>query len=64
MSNVGKPNVNLAKSGTLVPSEEEKRRQRARSVAIALVLGALVLLFYLLTLVKFGPGVIKPPNAP
>jgi hypothetical protein len=38
----------------IVLTEEQKRRRRARSIAIALALGALVLLFYLLTLVKFG----------
>ena len=36
---------------------EHKRRQRMRSIAIALTLGALVVLFYVLTLVKLGPRV-------
>lgn len=45
----------------IVLSEEQKRRRRARSVAIALVLGALVVLFYLVTIVKLGPGVLKRP---
>ena len=36
-------------------TEEQKRRRRARSVAIAVSLGVLVVLFYLVTLVK-GPG--------
>lgn len=36
---------------------EYKRRQRMRSIAIALTLGALVVLFYVLTLVKLGPRV-------
>jgi ferric-dicitrate binding protein FerR (iron transport regulator) len=45
----------------LRPSEEQRRRQRARSVAIALVLGAMVLLFYLVTIVKLGPGVLDRP---
>jgi hypothetical protein len=43
------------------PTEEQRRRQRARSVAIALVLGAMVLLFYLVTIVKLGPGVLDRP---
>jgi hypothetical protein len=38
----------------VVLSEEEKRRRRQRSVALALVLGALVLLFYAITIVKQG----------
>lgn len=43
------------------PTEEQRRRQRARSVAIALVLGAMALLFYLVTIVKLGPGAIDRP---
>ncbi len=32
-------------------------RRRRRSVALGLVLGALVLIFYVLTIVKLGPNV-------
>lgn len=39
------------------PTEEQKRRQRGRSIAIGLALAGLVLLFYVITLVKMGPGV-------
>ena len=45
----------------IVLTEEQKRRRRARSIAIALSLGALVLLFYLVTIVKLGPGVLNRP---
>lgn len=45
----------------IVLSPEQRRRQRARSVAIALVLAALVVLFYAVTLVKLGPGVMNRP---
>lgn len=45
----------------IVLTEEQKRRRRARSVAIALVLGGLVLLFYAITVVKLGPGVLNRP---
>jgi len=38
----------------VVLTPEEKRRRRQRSIAIALVLGALVLLFYAITIVKQG----------
>jgi hypothetical protein len=41
--------------------EEEQRRRRRRSVALALVLAALGLLFYLITIVKLGPGVMDRP---
>ncbi len=45
---------------SIVLSEEQRRRRRARSIAIALALGALVILFYIVTLVK-GPGVLNRP---
>ncbi len=45
----------------IVLTEEQKRRRRARSVAIGLALGALVLLFYVVTIVKLGPGVLHRP---
>jgi predicted nucleic acid-binding Zn ribbon protein len=48
------------KRQTIVLSEEQKRRRRMRSIAIALALGALVILFYVVTLVK-GPGVLNRP---
>jgi predicted nucleic acid-binding Zn ribbon protein len=44
----------------IVLSEEQRRRRRARSIAIALALGALVILFYVVTLVK-GPAVLNRP---
>ena len=43
--------------GGIVLTEEQIRRRRARSIAIALSLGAMVLLFYVVTIVKLGPGV-------
>jgi len=44
----------------VVLTEAQKRARRSRSIAIALALGALVLLFYAMTLVK-GPGVMVRP---
>ncbi len=44
----------------VVLTEEQQRARRARSIAIALALGAFVLLFYIVTLVK-GPGVLNRP---
>ncbi len=43
----------------IVLTEEQKRRRRARSIAIAIALAALMLLFYVLTIVKFGSGGAK-----
>lgn len=45
----------------VVLTEEQRKRRRARSIAIGLVLGALVLLFYAVTIVKLGPGVLRRP---
>jgi thiol:disulfide interchange protein len=45
----------------IILTEEQKRRRRHRSIAIALVLGALVALFYIVTIVKLGPGVVRRP---
>lgn len=41
----------------IVLTEEQKRRQRARSVAIALTLVALVVIFFVVTLVRLGGNV-------
>jgi hypothetical protein len=40
---------------------EEQRRQRIRSVAIAWFLVALVILFFLVTLVRLGGNVVNRP---
>ncbi|MES0809626.1 MULTISPECIES: hypothetical protein [unclassified Roseibium] len=37
---------------------EQAKKRRSRSIAIAIVLAALVALFYVVTIVKLGPGVI------
>jgi len=44
----------------IVLTEAQKRARRSRSIAIALALAALVILFYVMTLVK-GPGVLVRP---
>ena len=41
-------------------TDEQQRARRARSIAIAVALGVLVVLFYIVTLVK-GPGVLDRP---
>lgn len=40
---------------------ERERRRRTRSIAIALALGALVILFYVATLVRLGGNVLNRP---
>jgi len=44
----------------IVLTEAQTRARRSRSIAIALALAALVVLFYVMTLVK-GPGVLVRP---
>jgi hypothetical protein len=44
----------------IVLTDAQKRSRRTRSIAIAVALAALVVLFYLVTLVK-GPGVLNRP---
>ncbi len=41
---------------TLTPSQ--KRARRSRSVAIGLALFALVIVFYVATIAKFGPAIL------
>lgn len=47
---------------THMPDEKElAARRRKRSIVIALVLGALVVIVYALTIAKLGPGVLDRP---
>lgn len=39
--------------------DENRRRQRMRSLAIGLALGALVILFYVATIVRLGPNALR-----
>ena len=45
----------------IVLTDAQKRQRRNRSIAIALTLGALVLLIYAVTVVKLGPGILNRP---
>jgi hypothetical protein len=40
---------------------ERLARRRRRSIALALALAALVVIFYVLTIAKMGPGVLDRP---
>ncbi len=44
----------------VVLTEEQKRARRSRSIAIAVCLGVLVVIFYAITIVK-GPAVLIRP---
>ncbi len=39
----------------------QKKAQRGRSIAIGLALAALVVIFYLATIAKFGPAILDRP---
>ena len=45
----------------IVLTEEQRRRRQRRSIALALVLAGLALLFYVVTIVKLGPQVMNRP---
>jgi hypothetical protein len=48
-----------AKGVRLTPEQLKTRRQR--NIAIGLAVGFFVLLFYVVTIAKLGPGVIRSP---
>lgn len=45
----------------MVLTEDEKKRRRARSVAIAWALGAMAVLFFVVTIVRLGANVANRP---
>jgi hypothetical protein len=45
----------------IVLTEEERRKRRNRSIALGLVLAALAILFYAVTIVKLGPAIMSRP---
>jgi hypothetical protein len=42
-------------------TEEQLRARRTRSIAIALALGAFVVVIFAVTIVRLGSNVLKPP---
>jgi hypothetical protein len=45
--------------GTIRLSEEQKKARRSRSLAIGLGLGALVIIFYIATIIKYVRPVLE-----
>ncbi len=45
----------------IVLTDEEMRRRRSRSVALALVLGGLAILFFVVTIAKLGGNALNRP---
>ena len=52
---------NNEQNGVRLTPEPAKSR-RARNIAIALIVAALVVIFYAITIVKLGPNVLLKPN--
>ena len=44
----------------IVLTEAQLRNRRRRNVAIGLAVGFVAILFYVITIVKVGPGVFQP----
>ncbi|MBT9289422.1 MULTISPECIES: hypothetical protein [Hyphomicrobiales] len=42
-------------------TEAQQKRRRQRNVAIAAVLVSLVVIFYVVTILKMGPGILARP---
>lgn len=49
----------MAGDKRIVLTEEQLKRRKRRSIAIALVLAGLVVLFYVVTIVKMGPNALR-----
>jgi hypothetical protein len=54
----------MANDKGIVLTDAQKKSRKRRSLAIALVLAFLALLFYAVTIVKLGPGVMKKSAVP
>lgn len=42
-------------------TDRQKKARRSRNIAIGLALAALVIIFYLATIAKFGPAILDRP---
>lgn len=45
----------------VVLTPQQARSRRNRNIAIGLAVGVLVLLFYVVTIAKLGPGILRRP---
>ena len=46
-------------AGKIDLTDSQRRSRRNRSIAIGLTLGALAILFYVVTIVKMAPGAVQ-----
>ncbi|WP_047143880.1 hypothetical protein [Aquamicrobium sp. LC103] len=42
-------------------TDAQKKARRNRNIAIGLALAAMVVIFYLITIIKLGPGILERP---
>lgn len=42
----------------VTPTASQKKAQRSRNIAIGIALAALVVIFYVATIIKFGPAIL------
>ncbi len=54
-------NDNKAPNEGIVLTPQQLKSRRQRNIAIGLAVGFFVLLFYVVTIAKLGPGVIRSP---
>lgn len=47
-------------ANSVVLTTEQLRNRRMRNIAIGLAVGFLAVLFYAITIVKIGPGILRP----
>ncbi len=58
---MGRLSVDGDNRDTVTMTENQKKAQRRRSIALAICLAAFVVIFYVATLAKFGPEVMNRP---
>ena len=56
------PTLPASDPGGVQLTEQQLRNRRMRNIAIGLCVAGLVVLFYVITIVKVGPGVLRPDN--
>jgi len=54
----------MADDKSVVLTDAQKKSRKRRSLAIALVLAFFCVLFYVVTIVKLGPGAMKKTELP
>ncbi len=49
----------MAEEERLTLSDAQKKARRSRSIALGIALAALVIIFYVATIAKFGPALLE-----